>query len=169
MFGALQRRHRSRSLPATRAPYSPDPFLRMHEEMNRFLDDAFSVIPGTVAFGGELASFRAPQIDVRETDGALEIIVELPGVAEDDIDVEINDTTLVISGEKKFDRKETDEDGAFRLMERSSGTFARSVPLGFRVEPDAVDAIFRDGVLSLRVPKPAEDVGKRRRIAIRRG
>ncbi|MEO1015859.1 MAG: Hsp20/alpha crystallin family protein [Pseudomonadota bacterium] len=169
MFSSRYRRNRGRALPATRAAYAADPFFRMQEEMNRFVEDAFSNLAAPANFSGDLESFRAPEIDMRETEKAIEVSAELPGVAEEDLDVQINDGVLTIRGEKKFEGKEGGEDGDYRVMERSYGSFARSIPLGFDVDPDAVAATFKDGVLTLVLPKPAEVASKSRSIPIKRG
>ena len=144
-----------------------DPFMSLHREMNRLFDDVLrgSVLSASGSQGGGTA-LLAPQMNVSETDKEVRITAELPGVAEQDISVELNDDVLVIRGEKKDERKEDKEN--YHFVERSFGTFQRSLQLPFRVEPEQVQARFRNGVLSVTLPKGAQQE-RSRRIAIQVG
>jgi HSP20 family protein len=155
-----------RSLPA-RSDYTGDPFFRLQHEMNRLFDSAFSSF-GLPSLGREFDEFRSPQVDIRETDNAIEVEAELPGVDEKDLDVQLRDNLLTIRGEKKFERKD-EKDGDYRVMERSYGSFSRSMTLPYAVNPDAVEAVFKNGVLKLTLPKPADAQNQTKRIAIKRG
>jgi HSP20 family protein len=140
------------------------PFLALHREMNRMFDDVFR--------GFDLAPFGLgsrtleglgwPQIDIEETDKEVRITAELPGLDEKDISLEIANGVLSISGEKKSES----EDQARRFSERYYGRFERRIPLE-RVEEDKVSAAFKNGVLTVTVPKSAEAKNVRR-IAINR-
>lgn len=154
--------------PARSDAFAGDPFFRLQHEMNRLFEDAFTGFGTGPLFRGDLAEARAPRIDVHETDGAVEVEAELPGVDDKDLDVQINDNLLTISGEKKFERKD-EKDGAYKVMERSYGSFSRSMTLPFSVDPDSVEATFRNGVLKLTVPKPPEAQTQSKRISIKRG
>lgn len=154
--------------PARIEPYSSDPFFRLQHEMNRLFDDAFSGFGFPSVFRGELNDARTPRIDVHEADHAVEIEAELPGVEEKDLDVQVSDNLLTIRGEKKFERKD-EKEGQYKVMERSYGSFSRSMTLPFSVDPSAVEATFRNGVLKLTLPKPAEARSEARRITIKRG
>jgi HSP20 family protein len=144
-----------------------DPFMSLHREMNRLFDDVLrgSALSASGSQGGGTA-LLAPQMNVSETDKEVRITAELPGVAEQDISVELNDDVLVIRGEKKDERKEDKEN--YHFVERSFGTFQRSLQLPFRVEPEQVQARFRNGVLSVTLPKGAQQE-RSRRIAIQVG
>lgn len=140
------------------------PFFALHREMNRMFDDVFR--------GFDLAPFGPtrglnamgwPQIDIDETDKAVRITAELPGLDEKDVNLELANGVLSISGEK---RSET-EDGGRRFSERYYGRFERRIPLD-DVDEDKVSAEFRNGVLSITVPKSAEAKSSVRRIAINR-
>ena len=98
---------------------------------------------------------------------ALEIEAELPGVDEKDIDVQLSDNLLTIRGEKRAERKE-EKEGDYRLIERSYGSFARSIEVPFAVEADGVEATFRNGVLHLSLPKPPEAATRTRKIEVRK-
>lgn len=170
MFQPLSLFNRSRSQPATILESTPDPWLRLQHEMNRLFDEAF------VGFGFPTAvpssaqawpSGSAIRLDVRETDTSLEIEADLPGVEDSDIDVEVTDNVLKIRGEKKSEREEK-KDKHYRLVERTSGSFVRSLALPFDVDPDRVEAVFRNGVLKLTLPKPPQSESRSRRIEINR-
>lgn len=169
MFRPLSLFNRNASLPAARAEgFAGDPFFRLQHEMNRLFDDAFTGLQLPAAFRGEGEDSRLPRIDVHEADHAIEIEAELPGVDEKDIDVQVADNLLTIRGEKKLERKD-EKEGQYRVSERSYGSFTRSMTLPFDVDPEAVEATFKNGVLKLTLPKPAEAQAQARRIAIKRG
>lgn len=105
-----------------------------------------------------------PSVDVVESDEAVEVVVELPGVEIDDLDIQATGSTLMITGEKKaeYDR----EDRHLRVVERSFGRFTRAIPLAFQIDRDGVDAAFDNGVLTITVTKPPEIVTKTHPIKI---
>lgn len=135
----------------------PDPFLTLRREMDRLFDDAFRGFPAPGEGGG---TTMAPSLDISETDGEIRICAELPGIGRDDMDIELSDDLLTISGEKKVERDEKREN--FHVVERSHGRFSRSVRLPFRVDPEQVRADFENGVLTLTLPKPADRQRSRR-------
>jgi HSP20 family protein len=130
-----------------------DPFLTLHQEMNRLFDDVLR--GGLVSSGGpggnQTGALLAPHMEVSETDRELRIQAELPGVSEQDIEVSLNEDVLTIRAEKKQERKEERE--GVHFSERSFGTFQRSLRLPFQVNPDQVQARFANGVLSVTLPK----------------
>jgi HSP20 family protein len=144
-----------------------DPFLSLHREMNRLFDD---VLRGTFgmpsregqAEGGTLM----PHIDVSETEKELKICAKLPGVTEKDVEVTLNDDVLTIRGEKKSER--TDEQENYHFVERSYGTFQRSLRVPYPVEPEQVQARFEHGVLTVTLPK-TEQQQRSRRIQVQSG
>jgi HSP20 family protein len=122
-------------------------------------------MPSSQGQGGE-GGMLMPHMDVSETDKELKVCAELPGVSEKDVDVRLEDDVLVIRAEKKFERK--DEKENFHFMERSYGTFQRSLRLPFSVNPDDVKAGFENGVLTVTLPKSAQQA-RSRRIEVSRG
>lgn len=141
--------------PASRA----DPFSSLHREMNRLFDDAMRG-PGPAG----TASMAAPCMNVSETDRDIRIEVELPGVSEGDVQLDLTGDLLTVHGEKRGIRG----DAQHHVVERSFGSFARSVRLPFSPEPDRVQAGFAHGVLTITVPKSA--AGSRvHRIQVRPG
>jgi len=157
-----------RQTPARDDAFSGDPFFRLQHEMNQLFNDAFNGFGLSAAFRGDFDEARLPRIDVRDADHAVEIEAEFPGVEEKDLDVQVNDNLLTIKGEKKFERKD-EKEGAYRVMERSYGSFARSMTLPFAVDPETVEATFRNGVLKLTLPKPPEARSEAKKIAVKRG
>lgn len=143
-----------------------DPFMSLHRQMNRLFDDVFRgfAMPAIERSAGEQGSMALqPEIDVSETDKAYKVCADLPGVSEQDLDVRIEQDVLTIRAERKQERKEDQED--YHLVERSHGMFQRSLRLPSNVDADNVQARFRDGVLTITVPKT--DGGQRsRRIQI---
>ncbi len=96
---------------------------------------------------------QVPNWDVSETENQILIAVEMPGIAQDDIDVSINDNVLSISGEKQDSRETNDENR--RVSERSFGRFERSMTLPFSCGPECVAAEYSNGVLNITIEKPA--------------
>src|SRR5437588_12752616 len=103
-----------------------------------------------------------PPMDLVEADDHFLLRADLPGLGEDDINIELRDNTLTVSGERKTET-EQHERGWYRL-ERQFGQFSRSLSLPEGVDPEAVDARFDRGVLEVRIPKP--EARKPRRISI---
>jgi HSP20 family protein len=139
-----------------------DPFTALRREMDR-LFDSFGRDVGWPAEGSRAAAMT-PSIDVSESEGELKIDVDLPGVEEKDVDVAISDNVLTIKGEKKAEKEEKKKD--FHLVERSYGSFSRSLTLPFAVDPNQAKATFKNGVLSISLPKPPEVQAKAKKIAI---
>lgn len=136
-------------------------------EMNRLFNSFFSAPENGNGNGNGNGSTRrwVPAMDLYETGSHFVARLDLPGVAEQDIDVEVRDNALVISGERHAEQRE-EVDGWYRF-ERASGRFMRQLQLPDGIDADAIAASFADGVLELRIPKPEER--KPRKVAIGRG
>ena len=115
--------------------------------------------PGGLTSWARREPALSPAFDVSETDDEYRVSMELPGLAKDDIEVSIENGRLTISGEKKEEQKEEKEN--FLRVERSYGSFTRSVPLPGTVNEEGIEASFKDGVLSVRLPKTEEARGKK--------
>lgn len=116
-------------------------------------DDLFTRLSGPP--GESLArSDWLPAADIRESDKAYHIDVELPAVAPEDVDVSVRDGVLTVSGERRSES--TSEEGKVHRVERRWGRFSRSFRLPENVDPDGIEARARDGVLYLTVSKRAE-------------
>lgn len=114
--------------------------------------------------GQRIADFFAPSADAAATNDFYEINVELPGVKSEDIDVTVDEDTLTVKGEKKFEREEKGK--TYFFSERAWGAFHRSFRLPADVEAESVSADFKDGVLTIRVPKSAPPKERARRVPI---
>ncbi len=127
-------------------------------DMNRLFDGFFGGQPNRN--GGHRRWI--PPMDLVESDGDLVLRADLPGMDESDINIEVKDNALTITGERKSEH-ETGREGFYRV-ERAVGAFARTLSLPEGVDADAISADFDRGVLEVRIPKPAES--KARRIAV---
>ncbi len=140
-----------------------DPLFDLHREVNRLFDDVVRGSQGGPEGGGG-SLMIAPAVDIHDRDDALEISAELPGVSQDNIDLRIEGDMLTIRGEKRKERK----DEQARLIERSYGSFQRTIQLPFAPNANEVRASFTDGVLTVTLPKTAEKE-KSQRIEVRSG
>jgi HSP20 family protein len=95
-----------------------------------------------------------PSTDISETDEGFEVRAELPGVTKDDVHISVKDNLLTIKGEKR--QEKTDDSKDYRRVERHYGSFERKFSLPPKVEADSIKAEFKDGVLTLSIPKPEE-------------
>jgi HSP20 family protein len=143
-----------------------DPFLSLHREVNRLFDDVFRGEPSSGGNQRGVTSFINTSMNVSETENELRVTAELPGVSQGDVDVMLQDDVLTIRGEKKFEQK--DEKENFHFVERSYGTFQRSIRLPFPADPEQVQANFENGVLSVTLPKSSKQE-RSRKIEVRSG
>jgi HSP20 family protein len=129
----------------------PEPFSR---EIDRVFD----------AFFGQTDQGRrwVPPMDLVEAEDHFLLKADLPGLEEGDVNIEVQDGTLTISGERKAEHER--REGGFHRIERAFGSFSRSLTLPDGVDPEAIAASFSHGVLEVRIPKPEER--KPRRISI---
>jgi HSP20 family protein len=109
-------------------------------------DDWFGPTPWN---GG--AAGLMPKLDLAETEAELQLTMELPGMTEQDIDVELLENAVKIHGEKKDERETKERD--YHRMERTFGSFERVVPLPMKVNREHVSATFKNGVLTVVLPK----------------
>src|SRR5947209_12380158 len=122
-------------------------------EMNRLFNTFFEA-PAPTANSGQSMRRWLPAMDLVETEDHFVLRADLPGLSENDVNIELEDSVLTISGERKAEHEERKE-GYYRV-ERASGQFTRSLTLPEGVDPDAVKASFDRGVLEVRVPKPEQ-------------
>jgi len=135
----------------------------LQNEMNRLFSTFFDTpTPGN---GGGAARRWIPAMDPVETDDSYVLTADLPGLSQEDINLEFEGDVLTLSGERKSAQEERKE-GYYRI-ERATGTFSRSLTLPEGVDPEAVSAKFDRGVLEVRIPKPEQR--KPRKVAIQVG
>jgi HSP20 family protein len=128
------------------------PLTRFERDMNRMFDDFFSgfgLAPSD--FGERGWSAFNPQVDIVDSEKEIKISVELPGIKEKDIDVSLSRDTLTISGEKRQEIEDKDQN--YYRMERSYGSFKRAIPIPCAVKAANIEATFKNGVLSIVLPK----------------
>jgi HSP20 family protein len=152
------------------------PLSSLRREIERLFDDfdigawrrpaggMFDVEP---FWRGELTFGKAPAVDIAERDKEYQVTAELPGMEEKDIDVKYADGVLTIKGEKKEEKEEKKKD--YYLSERRFGSFQRSFQVPDGVEADKIEASFKNGVLTVVLPKSAEAQKREKKIEIKKG
>ncbi len=128
----------------------PSDIFNMQREMNKMFDSFSRGVDEPTLLNGNWM----PAVDVAEEDNEYVVKIELPGVNKDDVKITLESNILTIRGEKKAE-KETKEKNYHR-MERSYGSFQRSFTLPTTVKNDKIDAEYRDGILSITLPKAEE-------------
>ncbi len=135
-------------------------FERMRRDMDRFWDSFFEGAPRR---RGEERGEWLPSLDVSETKNELVVKAEVPGMDAKDIDISLSDGVLTIKGEKKQEKEEKEAD--YHLVERSYGSFTRSIQLPKEVQSDKISASYKDGILRIALPKSEE--AKKKEIKIK--
>lgn len=153
---------KKRSVPVKRE--FGHPLERFREEMDTLFDDFFKDFSMEPFDGGHARQF-SPQIDVSETDKEIKVSAELPGMDDKDIEVNMNHDSLTIRGEKKEEKEDKGKD--YYHVERSYGSFTRTVPLPVEIESDKAEAHFRKGVLTVTVPKSGKAIESKKKIEIK--
>lgn len=142
-----------------------DPFKNMvtlQDRINRLFEDAF---PRATADEEDIAACAwRPMVDIFEEDEGIVMQVDLPGVRKEDVSVEVKNNLLVIQGQRQSDSGVSD-DRYFR-RERSCGTFQRSFSLRTPIAPESIKAAFKNGVLTIRIPKPEEERPKKISVSV---
>ena len=138
------------------------PFMAFREEMDRLFDTFFS--PTRFAAPDFGRSDIRPALDLSENENEIRLRAELPGVDEKDVEISLDRDVLTIRGEKREERRDDTEQR--RVIERSYGSFERSIALPFEPKEDEVKAEFRNGVLTVTAKKPPELAHTSKRIPI---
>lgn len=149
------------NVPVLRSgPAYHDPLARFHQDFDRLFEDTFRrfglpALPGLEmerTFPSVAADvLLKPSLDVAETDDEYTITVEVPGVEEKDLRLELADNTLTITGEKKLEREKKEQN--YYRMERSYGSFQRLLSLPDDADQDSIEARFKNGVLTIRLAR----------------
>jgi len=151
--GAKQTETKQQLATETRKPALRDPFSLVRDEWQRFLSN-FEQNGGLFNPPSFLTGISVPTLDIGETDKALELRMDLPGMAAEDINIQLNDNTITISGEWKEEKEEKGK--TWQRLERHQGEFSRTVTLPCAVKNNEVSAVYRDGVLTVTLPKSAQ-------------
>jgi HSP20 family protein len=151
-----------------RSPRFADPFdlfEELRDELARLWGQRPLVARSTTRpFPALVTGTWVPRMDIYEREGNLMIKAELPGMKKEDIKVELQEGDLLITGERKAESEVKEED--YYRVERAHGSFYRRLPLPFEVKPDQIKATYKDGVLEIRIPKPAQAAPDTKKIAI---
>ncbi|HOE17178.1 MAG TPA: Hsp20/alpha crystallin family protein [Syntrophorhabdaceae bacterium] len=153
---------KSREYPASRYE-NLNPFYAFRQEMDRIFDNFFH--------GVEIEPFKKmpeafyPNIDVVDGAKEIKVTIELPGMDEKDIDLSLDKDSLTIKGEKKEEKEEKGKN--YHRMERTYGSFSRTVPFPVEIDTDKVEALFKKGVLTVTLPKTAKALKETKKILIK--
>jgi HSP20 family protein len=135
-------------------------FTTLQDRMNRLFQQSFgegreeSLTTGTFA----------PAVDVYEDEHNVTLKIEVPGIDEKDLDIRVENNTLTVHGERKFEKEEKEEN--YRRIERQYGSFTRSFTLPNTVDPDSIHANYDKGVLKIRLAKKAEAKPKQIKVNV---
>ncbi|PKM79878.1 MAG: hypothetical protein CVU88_05080 [Firmicutes bacterium HGW-Firmicutes-13] len=127
---------------------------RMKEELNKIFDMGIS--PAVFGLG------RNPSVDVRETDNAIIVSAEVPGVNPEDLDITVNEYHITLKGKTEKNKDVTDE--GYRIMERRYGSFSRTIPLPEKIIPEESSADYRNGLLEIKLLKAEQ--GKKKSVKL---
>jgi HSP20 family protein len=151
-------------VPARRDDFF-DPYTNFRREVDRMFESFFEDF-GSHALANNWSWRNAgPAIDVSGSDKELVVTAEVPGVNENDIEVTLADNILTVQGEKKAEHEQ--KYGETSYLERRYGAFSRSIRLPFSVKDEEVDATYDKGVLTIKIPKPAEAQRSLRKIEVK--
>ena len=144
--------------------FEENPLATMHTEMDRLFANFFDEDRWPSLTNGHRMVVRW---DVAETDDAVKISADLPGLTEKDIDVTLNEGVLTIKGERKTEKETDDKDKHYHRLERSYGAFERAMSLPSDVDESKIVADFKNGVLELTLPKKPEAKKKAKKIQVK--
>ena len=151
--------------PASESDGGSNPLVSLQREINHVFEDFWDKVENGWNGRNEVVGMFGPSTDVTETDKSVDVSIELPGMTEKDIDISLTSDAMTIRGEKKIEHEE-ERKGVY-MSERSYGSFYRTVPLPAGVDADKADAKFKNGVLTVSLPKTAEAQAKVKRIPVK--
>lgn len=134
--------------------------LKNFDVMSSDLDRSWSFPVGSGAY--------IPRLDTTEQDNQLKITAEVPGIDENNLDVTVTDDSVTIKGDKRDETTQTKTGKSFQSIERSYGSFERTVSLAYRVESDKAQATLKNGILTITVPKSQAEQSDGKKLTIRR-
>ena len=171
----------SKDVPVKSNPESQDrphnfwePLTNLRHEVDHLFEEFQDNWPFNRKRGEKLISYeppfemsvRMPAVDLKDRKKDIIIKAELPGMDEKDIDVQITGRVLTISGEKKIEREEGEEEGNYYLSERRYGSFRRSLTIPPGIDEDKVEASFHKGVLTVKLPKKPDAISTSKKIEV---
>lgn len=141
-----------------------NPVFSLQRDVNRVFEDFWRRFDQPFGAFGR-GDTGGPRTDIAETENTLEVSVELPGIDQKEIEVSLTDNALTIRGENKVEREESRK--GYHLSERSHGSFYRSIPLPSGVDRDKANAAFKNGVLTVMLPKTQEALSGVKKIEVK--
>jgi HSP20 family protein len=141
-------------------------FRSMQEEMDRMLQ-AFAAPHTSWRAGSIRGDALGLRVDIGETEETIVVTADLPGIAQDDVDITLEDDLLRIRAEKNAEAEHSSKE--WHVTERSFGTFERAIRVPLGIDPSAVSASYTNGVLTISLPKPAQTEPSARRISVNAG
>lgn len=169
----LQRDEASRTALSNRQQRDQYPVLQLHQQIERWFDDVFNAFgmpplgltpaPQGWASGRRVNAYR-PQIDVSGDDNQYEITLDVPGLSENNLSIDLKDDLLVVRGQKEEKAEQSSKQ--FYCIERSYGAFQRTLSLPTDADADDIQASLKDGVLTLIIPRNQAEQDNVKRIAI---
>jgi HSP20 family protein len=150
---------------STRQDDYTDPFAAFRREIDRVFEDFSRGFASPTRLPNGVWGAVTPLVDVTETDKDVVVTAELPGLDEKDFEVTLAGDVLTISGEKKDEREQKNDNGYY--MERHFGSFSRSLRLPFEASDETIEANFDKGLLTVRIPKPANVQSAVRKIDVK--
>lgn len=125
-------------------------FMTLRDRMNRLFED----MSGSKEEKDLMTRSWAPSVDIYENENEVTLCAEIPGVDEKDVEIKVEDNTLILKGERKFEKEAKEEN--YHRIERSYGSFFRSFALPGYIDQDRIEAEHENGVLRIRMPKKPE-------------
>lgn len=144
---------------------SSNPLVSLQHDINHVFEDFWRKVENGWNGHANGGGIFGPSTDITETDTSVDVSVELPGMTEKDVDISLSGNAMTIRGEKKIEHEE--ERKGIYMSERHYGSFYRTVPLPAGVDPDKAEAKFKNGVLTVSLPKTKEALANIKRIPVK--
>mgnify|MGYP003573356072 CR=1 FL=1 len=151
----------SNSLPVKRVRRKDDFHSRIADLFAEFLGNEY-FLPADPLTGEQ--GF-VPKVNVKDSEDSVLVSAEIPGMAEEDLDITLHGDSLIIKGEKKIEHEESEKDG-YHYIERKFGSFQRVILLQEEIDEDRVNAKFKNGVLTVTLPKLNNEGSRARKISV---